>query len=251
MHKDTRSLTPMNRTDEPVSRHDGIGLDRVELCGETEGAIKDLKGFQRKYHTVPTSIDGYTRHFMAEVCRADLDAVAEQLHQALKEAYGYRRKEIHSQVVVPSAIIWTKDFEVVVDYRQHQEVPSRYGVLCRLANIRRPDALLTPGLQEIFRAHFNRIEFAVEGPVDVAHIIDAIEDDEAAAHLQLDYPPDASRLTLRVRDSLWGLELAAGRVTIVSEKLVSPRQLVDYFRQCRDLLAASDVWHLFFPELVD
>ena len=50
-------------------------VSRISLVGRSQGAVKNLSGFNRKHHTVPDTVNATTTAFLAKLCAAELTAV--------------------------------------------------------------------------------------------------------------------------------------------------------------------------------
>ena len=218
------------------------GLKSVDLIGSRGGAIKELSGFRKKSHFVPDTVDSYTKGFVERIAAENVEEETTFIYSQLKKIFGYKRKEITTDIEGSSSVIATKDFDISIFYTQHPEEPGSYIIEYQITNIRDSDKLFNDQLQEILNRHFDKVNFTVSGSINIVEIIDLIEEVEPD-DIFLDYPPDYSYLNIQFEDNNWILQIQSDGISIVSNYLESPSKMLNYLNESKILITDYSPLH--------
>ncbi|MEN9354239.1 MAG: hypothetical protein RL318_1564 [Fibrobacterota bacterium] len=171
-----------------------IVLTRASFLGTKGGAIRRLSGW-RSNHSVPKEVNSYTRSFVQRLSEEELKERLEHFHTAIKEAFGYKRKQMEGSRGGGFASCKTPDFDLELSIAIDPQDPSRYVETVSVTGIRNFEILTSDAFGEIFDGQFTEVLFEYSQPFDVETVIDTLEDRDDPT-LKLTYPPDASRCTI-------------------------------------------------------
>lgn len=207
-------------------------IAEIAFVGRTGGLVKALSGFRKPHHTVPDAANAVTNAFLAKICAPELGAEAEALFQAVRTAFGYKRKEIALELNSPLALLNAKDFVVEIGYALEPEQPARYAVTTILRNLQ--DAVLAHSdpMAAVFAGRFAEISFALSKPVQVAAVIDVIEA-AASESLSVSYPSDCRECDIAVAGVDARIRCTPAALEIVFARASSPRELIAAFAEVR------------------
>lgn len=171
-----------------------IVLTRASFLGTRTGAVRRLSGW-RPNHSVPKEHNSYTRSFVQRLSEEDLKERLEHFHTAVKDAFGYKRKQVECSQGGGFATCKTPDFDLELTFAIDPEDPSRYVETVCVTGIRNFEILTSDPFGEIFDGQFSQVLFEYSQPFDIETVIDTLEDRDYPT-LKLTYPPDASRCTI-------------------------------------------------------
>ena len=137
-------------------------ITQVSLVGRSEGAFKNLRGFDRKRHTEPDCVNQATSAFLAKLCAPELAEQAEGFFQSARTALAYKRKEIALDVSTPQAVLSAKDFTLEIAYALDPAAPASYTVTRTLHSIKSGDLLRVAEFDAVFAGQFTAIAFALK-----------------------------------------------------------------------------------------
>ena len=169
----------------------------LSLAGRVEGEVRRLAGFDKKRHVVPDQVNGATSGFLAKLSEGALLEEAEELFQAARRAFGYKRKEIALAAGAGFARLEAKEFTLELRYALLEEDPSRYFVESELVSVSSKDLLGSDPLNVALGARFDRLRCGLSQGVSVEAVIDAIEEDRSG-EMEVDYPSDCSECLVRL-----------------------------------------------------
>jgi hypothetical protein len=149
---------------------DPARLARVVFRGETRVRVKDLAGF-RKTHNIPTTATPAARAFVGRLAKADVDAELDRTFDAVREQFGYKRKELDRG----PGVLRTPDFEYAVAADLDPDDPS-VAVIRRDAGRLRDAAFVRSPAFVAFGKRFDSLVFEFAEPLDVTAFMDCLED---------------------------------------------------------------------------
>ena len=186
-------------------------LRRVLFRSESSGRVKDLTHW-RKTFDVPTNAGPSSRKFVARIAdpdvRADLDAVFD----AAREYIGYKRKDVEVTTGPDgTGTIRTPDFEYTVTAALDAEDPSKVTWIREVGQFADPGFVRGPGFDAVLGKLFDQLVFEFARPVDVASLVDRLED----------RPPKGAKVQVASDGTSCDVTLAgfAGRVTVIRHAL--------------------------------
>ena len=188
-----------------------IELKHTSLRGVKEGAVKNLSGFEKsRGHTPPKFYSDKTQSWVADLAESDIKKEMESYHTSIQAKRLYKRKElIYDEPTEGSAAIRTPDFEFTITYSQKADNPAEYRVIRELTRLDKPSLLAEDWFNNLFRRDFDEAVLEFTDSIDVADLIDKIED---AGNIDVDYDANSTYCTI----TLGGFD---GEITITSDSL--------------------------------
>lgn len=186
-------------------------LRRVIFRAVTSTRVKDLKHW-RKTFDLPTSTGPSSRKFVGRIAdpdvRVDLDAVFE----AAREQLGYKRKDVEV-TTGPDGFgsVRTPDFEYSVMAALDASDPSKVTWTREVGQFADPGFVRGPEFMVLFGKQFDQLAFEFARPVDVAALVDRLED----------RPPKGAKVQVASDGATCDVTLAGfvGRVTVTPHAL--------------------------------
>lgn len=175
-------------------------LGRLSLIAQTSVPVRQLPGFDRRFHQVPKqasqSACGFVAAIGATVRRERLQAVRARV----REHFGYRRR----QLVLGDDHLSAPDFEYFLEHQLDPEDPSTVHLRVEISEFRSPAVLSMPAFYAAFcgpgegQHRFDRVRVEHRVPVDVEACIDSLED----RGVKVVYPDDCVYMELPGSDPL-------------------------------------------------
>ncbi|MDQ8184907.1 hypothetical protein [Pelagicoccus sp. SDUM812002] len=205
-------------------------VSSLAIVGRTRGEVRRLAAFDKKRHTVPDRVCGATQAFLEKLCEEELTGEAEELFQAVREQFGYKRKEISLDVGAGFARLQTKDFVLEIRYELEEEDPGDYVIETSVKDVASRDLLESAPFNASVGRRFDRLRCSLSGQVSVESVIDAVEEDESG-ETRVDYPSDCSNCTVTI-EGVAGEVFVDGLVLEVRYgKLTSAGALMETFER--------------------
>ncbi|MCS6866136.1 MAG: caspase family protein [Gemmataceae bacterium] len=206
---------------------DTARLKRVVLRAESHGRVKELAGF-RKTHTLPERANEWARKFVHRIGAADIQADVDATFARLREAFGYRRKELDvSTDRAGVGFIRTPDFEYTVSLDLNPEQPSAVIWRRELARMASLELFHSPPFRTVFGSLFDQLVFEFAVPVDVAEWVDRIEE-QPLAGVNVRVASDAGTAIITLAGFRGQLHLTRHAVTIHG-RAGDPASLLEQF----------------------
>lgn len=214
-------MSPENAPNESI--HAFLG---ASLHGSEHGRVRRLKGFLKGGHFEPDSHSPAAEAFVRKVGSPDIEARAEALFRHLRLAFGYKRKELVHSCDAGTAAIKTPDYEVSLAVEQDAEEARSYQINTTVGGFTRPEVVTEDPFIEVFRLHCNTVLIEFPNMIDVEAKIDALEESSGLVEW-LDYPADASWLSIKVPGAAVRMELRPHAVSFSIPPGGDLRQLIE------------------------
>lgn len=151
-------------------------MKRVVFRAESAGRVKDLAGF-RKTHTLPDRANEWARKYVNRIAAADIKADLDNVFDMVREQFGYKRKDLDVSAERDGlGFIRTPDFEYTVSLAVNPDEPTDVIWRREIGRLSGPEFVRSEGFQAVFGSMFDRLVFEFAIPVDVAELVDRIED---------------------------------------------------------------------------
>ncbi len=203
-------------------------VEHIRLIAEETGEIKRLTGF-KKGHRIPDAISTRDAAFLTEVSAEQLDVDLVETFAALRDVYGFKRREI--SVTGPEegfGAISTPYFNYEIDIAQFQDQPSHYRLRRSITRIQEPVRVLSAQFESVFANRFRTIEILAESNFDLEAIIDRIEEADSNG-VSVDFDKNISWCKISLGPVL--VEVAGNCIRIVDEQNGQKlRELFDTFQ---------------------
>ncbi len=153
-----------------------IKFEKATILTSEEDWVRNLPGFAPD-HKAPKQADSYHENWIkkiaSELIKEELNEIAKTLQVKLK----YKRKDIQKPIVDDGAgQLSTVDFDYVVRVTQSQAKPDKYILTRSIENFKNSDILNDEEFNKIFSDTFDELEFRLKKKLNVADVIDKIEE---------------------------------------------------------------------------
>jgi len=233
----------------------------LRFIGRESGAVKALSGFNKKRHSLPDAANAATQAFLARLCVPELAERGEALFQAVREAMGYKRREIALSVDEEGgfARLSARDFAVELSYALEADTPAFYAVTQTLLDARAAELLVDPAFNAVFAGAFSELSFTLKKGVSVEAVIDAVEafgegtsggsasrrggqtGKPAQSPLRVSYPSDCSVCEISVEGVAPQVRCTGASIDMVFPRAGAPLELLREFAAVRSAFSFSEV----------
>lgn len=200
-----------------------IQIQRAILSSEDVSGVKRLSGF-RSTHKVPKEVAGYANDFIQKIGAEDLEERLDALVARIRSSFGFKRAEISTTISGGVASVMTPKFNASVSLAQDRDDAGQVVWRLEVGGVAQLSTIQLGAFDEVF-SEFEEMDLQFSGAIDVAQLIDLIEDQESA-DVSVEYPPAANECTILIRPTELRIRVAAGRVTIRPVAPMSARLLV-------------------------
>ncbi|MGR9281434.1 caspase family protein [Rhizobium johnstonii] len=188
------------------------------LEGIETGAIRQLDGFQRGFHTVPTQLSDSADNWCHRMLTARIAEELQELYQNARAALGVRRRDLRKEEEEGAGDLDTPAFRYIIESGQNPEDPAEYYIRRRL-ELRQGWASHRDAIDELFRNEFQLLVVEFESMDDTFDdLVDRLEDicDEQGGgvedddrHKRVSYRRDGVTFTFDLRKKR--LEISFGQ----------------------------------------
>jgi len=218
----------------------------LRFIGRGSGSVKSLSGFNKKRHTLPDTANATTNAFLARLCAPELAERGEALFQAVREAMGYKRREISLNVDSDSGLarLSARDFALEVFYALEPSSPEFYAVTQTLLDAKTSELLHNAAFNEVFAGMFSELSFTLKKGVQVEAVIDAVEvlgevGQPSHSPLRVTYPSDCSVCEITVEGVEARVRCTGASIDMVFAHAGSPLELLHEFAAVRSAFSLS------------
>ena len=211
----------------------GIALKDACLRGEKFGEVRSLSGFEKR-HRIPDGHYDAAEAFVRRIGHEDVKGQADEIHDSIRETFGYKRKDISYDCDDGTATIITPDFDVNLSIEQDADNAGGYVLVTEVGTIRRSAVVLEEGFSDLFSQYCDTVVIKFSRHLNIAEKIDAIEDvPELKQHLK--YMPDCSSFTLDLPKPIIRIVVTGNQMTF---SLQGTRNLQTLLGNAQSALAA-------------
>ncbi|MEJ7593278.1 MAG: hypothetical protein WKF77_17175 [Planctomycetaceae bacterium] len=207
-------------------------IGSLMLVRQQPGRIRDLKGF-RKGHQIPTEVSEHTQSFVGRIAEEDLRQDLDERFEEFRRQLKFKRVDISvtdptcgaGQISTP----WF-DYQVSVIH----DANDATAVIWRrqLSEFRQIDKLDSPELAAVFGTTFDTIELSPPAAIDIAALIDHIED-EADERISLEYDRQTTWCAVTIRGISGQMKFTSDRIGLVIHQAQAPGKLLESFFKVR------------------
>jgi hypothetical protein len=190
----------------------GSAFKNASLTGTEFGSVKSLSGF-RKGHHVPDGHYSAAEQFVCTVGADDVKAQADEIFTGIRDAFGYKRKEVSYECYDGAATIKTPDFDVDLTIQQDPDDASDYMITTVVSTFRSPDVISEDAFNDLLSAYCDTVYIEFSEKLDMEEKIDEIEDIPALKKY-LDYEPDCSSFSLELSSPKISIQVTTDSMTL-------------------------------------
>jgi len=205
----------------------GIKFEKATILTSEEDSVRNLPGFEPN-HKVLKQIDSYHENWIKKISTELIKQELNDIAKILKEKLKYRRKDIEEPVVDDGAgQLSTIDFDYVVSVTQSTDRADRYILTRSIENFKNGDILNNPDFNEIFKDTFDELELRLKKRLNVADVIDKIEEIDNERLISVEYEhTDTSNCRINIKGFSGQIVLTERTFSIQMNIKNSPQNLV-------------------------
>lgn len=158
--------------------------------------MRQLPGFRRGSHHEPEAHHPAAEAFVRRIGEEAVKDEAEALFRDLRQAFGWKRRQLSLQQEGSNARIEGPGFHVSVELEQHPDRPRCWQRRIEVGPFTDASILQTEALTAVFQRRCESLLIRLPRPLDIASQIDAMEDSERLGPL-LEFPADGSWVEIR------------------------------------------------------
>lgn len=226
------SLAFMNESGEGIVRS-------IAFVGRTRGLVKRLPGFDKSRHTIPKWSGDRAQQFIGTIASSELQEWGEALFSDLREAMGYKRKDLRLTFAVGEALMESKDFVLKRRYLLDEDALSEYTVETELMELASVDLVKYSEFNDAVGPLFDRLRCAFRKEQSVEEVIDAIEE-AADSGILVDYPSNCENCEARIENMDASFVFDSISVTVQLPRFCSPKELAFAVESLGSTLAKYD-----------
>lgn len=211
-------------------------IGSLMLVRQQGGRIRDLKGF-RKGHQIPADVSEHTQSFVGRIAEEDLRLDLDERFEEFRRQLKFKRVDI--SVTDPTSgvgQISTPWFDYHVSVIHDANDATALIWRRQLSEFRQIDKLDSPELAAVFGATFDTVEFAPPAAIDIAALIDHIED-EADERISLEYDRHTTWCAVTIRGIAGQMKFTSERIALVIHQAQAPGKLLDSFFKVRSRIS--------------
>ena len=205
-------------------------LKNTRIYSVRSESVRKLDGFE-KHHEVPNVVNHRALEWLDRLTRPQLDAKIDSVFSALRKAYGFKRRQLsvhgpHDRHAVIETPFFNYESSVELDANN----PEFVLWASEVNHIREIEYLVSPEFESCFPGLGWTLEVAVEEPLELAEIVDRVED-KAEAGFSIDYDKDLSWCEIQIPDCRATLRATPDSINVSHATDSSPRKLLLYLVQ--------------------
>ncbi|HAP07723.1 MAG TPA: hypothetical protein DCR20_07835 [Planctomycetaceae bacterium] len=204
----------------------------VTLVRTRRSRVRDLRGF-RKSHQIPEEYNEHTAAFIARIAADDIAEHLEQRFADFRRQLKCRRTDlVVTEPDTGSAAITTPWFEYQIRATLAEDDPTEVAWRWQLAELKAAQQLDSPEIAGLFQGFFDTVEFCPPGSIDIAELIDRLEDVQPAG-VVLDYDRQATWCSLQLTKASAVLTVTPDLLSFTIASPPAPAALLNAFLQAR------------------
>lgn len=210
-------------------------LRRGSLRSESTSKVKSLSGY-RKFHRLPDRVNASSRKFVADLAADDIKQDVDEIYAAVREAMGYKRRDVEGSADRGSGFVRTPDFEYSIGIDLVEDDPTTVIWRREVGGIQNPQVVLGKEFQRVFGRTFDTLVFEFARPFDLETWVDRVEDNLPDG-VKLRTASDCSSCDVQVRGKACLIRLFRDRVEIQNQKSPGSEGLVEGFLHFQDIFS--------------
>ncbi len=202
-------------------------VKRVTLRAVSAGLVRNLRGFA-KGHEVPMRSNATARKFIAKLAGEEIKADIDATFQAVREAFGFKRKEIEASCEGGAGYLRTPRFEYRVHVEQDPADPAGIVWQREIAALKDLALVQSAAFRTAFGSRFDILVLEFRKPIHVEKVIDRIEEG-AKLGVKVICPSDAAWCEIVLNGFRGAIRVEADAVRIEGRSKPPLPSLFDQF----------------------
>lgn len=188
-------------------------------------SVRSLSGFRKGSHSVPNQASGATQSFVEDISEVEIREALDTVHAGIRKHLKYKRSDLKVSYASGSASIIGPHFNYHVEVTINEDDPSKVTFHEFIENISDGQIIMSDQFDSAFNSGFNSVDFVFEDEIDIAGIIDKLEDSEDSS-CSLDYDSTLTMLKVSIEGFPAEIVIEPDRLRIVVQRPVAPRKLL-------------------------
>jgi hypothetical protein len=216
-------LDKRNITADPTPQQ----LKYVRLLNDQGRPVKLLSGFT-KGHFVPDRVNDASEAFVSKIAETEMETEVDEIHQKLKDAFHFKRRDITASVDGGSGSIITPYFDYELLVSLNPKDPREAIFHRRVINIREPDQVFSDQFDNVFMGTFDRLEFGTSESLDLELVVDEIEALDSE-EITVKHNKEMTQCLIELRDHNFSIEITKETFCLIQVGRKSPKSLIQSF----------------------
>jgi hypothetical protein len=202
-------------------------LQRVVFRAESRARVKQLSGFG-KGHAVPDRDSPSARKFIARLADDDIQADLERTYQALRERFGFKRRQMETSAADGCGVVRTPRFNYSVAVSADPANASFVVWRREISSLRDPRLLQQPEFEAVFGKLFDALVFEFAEPIAIARLVDCFEEEELPG-MKIACASDATWCEITLNGFGGAIRIDRRSLTIEGRRTPSAASLLEQF----------------------
>jgi Caspase domain len=200
-----------------VSQHQAIpfSVKKISFFSGTYYLIKNLPGFKKNSHNVPTYEGSVSNKFVQNIGDWLIENEINTITNSLIEKIKYKRNEIRPSHDLGSGSIETNDFDYSITISQAEGEPSQAVLIRRMEFIENYKLFENPHFDSIFDSHFDNIVFDIFNEISIPVLVDKIEELDETSGITVSYDAlNLSNCFIKIQGLEYTIEVSPSNLCI-------------------------------------
>lgn len=233
-------LNPLFEERERNKKTSDLSFTKISLLNEESDSVKNLPGFQKGFHKVPTYVGSSPRKFIQEIGAKIIEDEISEISKEIKRALSYRRTELKVSVYDGGGSVTTPHFDYNISISQSEDDAGEYIVVRSLENFKDNEVVLNPEFNKVFSRHFDRLNFELNNSIDIEELIDKIESFPNDSPISVDYDStNLSNCKIIIEGLDYEIYVDVDSISIRTNYDTNPEKLINAFKETHKLLQTN------------
>jgi hypothetical protein len=202
----------MTMSEKPVTINQ-LPLHHLFLQGGRRLPVKSLSGFNKAAgHREPDAAGEECDAFLQLIGAAEVEKEGEALFRLIRQEFDYRRRDLRASAIPGAFTLITPDFTLRLWIEGDRESPNQAIIQREITELKSAELIQSAAFANAFSTSISRLCLTPTKRIEVEELIDRLEEN-SEWRKGLDYPPDASRLSLRWAENGPALQVNKKEVT--------------------------------------
>lgn len=233
-------LNPLFEERKRSKKTSDLSFTKVSILKEESDSVKNLPGFQKGYHKVPTYVGSSPKKFIQEIGSKIIEDEISEISKQIKKSLKYKRTELEVSVYDDGGSISTPNFDYNIAITQSEKDAGEYIIKRSLDNFKDSEIVSNPIFNSIFSRHFDRLNFELKSDIDIEELIDKIEAMDSNSSISVDYNPNDLSNCKIIIDSLdYEILVYIDSISIKTNYNTNPERLINAFKETHKAILSN------------
>jgi hypothetical protein len=237
-------LNPIFEERERSKKTSDLSFTKISLLKEESDSVKNLPGFQKGFHKVPTYVGSSPKKFVQEIGSKIIENEISEISEEIKKSLKYKRTELKVSVYDDGGSISTPHFDYNIAITQSEKDAGEYIIVRSLENFKDSEIVCNPKFNSIFSRHFDRLNFELKSSINIEELIDKIEAMDSSSSISVDYNSnDLSNCKIIIEGLDYEILVDIDSISIKTNYDTNPERLINAFKETHRAILSN-------PELI-